>query len=62
MNIGIIGLGKMGQNHLKELSKNENFKIKALLDLKLNENLAYPFFDNIDDFDDFDDDCVRYIY
>lgn len=58
MNIGIIGLGKMGQNHLKELSKNENFKIKALLDLKLNENLAYPFFDNINDFLSTDLDCV----
>ncbi|EDO6584883.1 gfo/Idh/MocA family oxidoreductase, partial [Campylobacter coli] len=39
MKIGIIGLGKMGQNHLNELGKNKNFKINALFDMVENKNL-----------------------
>lgn len=31
--IGIAGLGKMGQNHLRELQKNPNFQVNALFDL-----------------------------
>ncbi|WP_297193033.1 Gfo/Idh/MocA family oxidoreductase [uncultured Campylobacter sp.] len=58
MNIGIIGLGKMGQNHLKELSKNENFTIRALLDLRIDRDIQYPFFDNIDTFLRTELDCV----
>ena len=58
MRIGIIGLGKMGQNHLKELSKSENFKISALLDLNINKDTPYPFFDDVNSFLDNDLDCV----
>ncbi|MBM0637661.1 Gfo/Idh/MocA family oxidoreductase [Campylobacter sp. VicNov18] len=50
MTIGIIGLGKMGQNHLNELAKNPHFQINALYDLKQNHTLNYPFFDNLNDF------------
>ncbi|EAI5137555.1 gfo/Idh/MocA family oxidoreductase, partial [Campylobacter jejuni] len=45
MKIGIIGLGKMGQNHLNELSKNSHFKLNALFDLCKNPNLN--IFDDI---------------
>ncbi|TKX34324.1 Gfo/Idh/MocA family protein [Campylobacter taeniopygiae] len=53
MKIGIIGLGKMGQNHLNELARNSHFKINALFDLYQNSNLSQfdnIFFDNLDEF------------
>lgn len=49
MKIGIIGLGHMGKNHLKELKNNSNFKLNALFDIqKFSSDI--PFFDNLDDF------------
>ncbi|MBK1973533.1 Gfo/Idh/MocA family oxidoreductase [Campylobacter sp. TTU-622] len=49
MKIGIIGLGHMGKNHLKELKNNPNFKLNALFDIqKFSSDI--PFFDNLDDF------------
>lgn len=53
MKIGIIGLGKMGQNHLNELSKNSHFKLNALFDLCKNPNLNIfddIFYDDLDKF------------
>lgn len=53
MKIGIIGLGKMGQNHLNELSKNKHFKINALFDLHKNSNLSFYeniFYDDLEQF------------
>lgn len=53
MKIGIIGLGKMGQNHLNELSKNSHFKLNALFDLYKNPNLNIfdvIFYDDLDKF------------
>ncbi|RQD67297.1 gfo/Idh/MocA family oxidoreductase [Campylobacter hepaticus] len=50
MKIGIIGLGKMGQNHLNELTKNPHFKINALFDLVQNEKSHQPFFNKLEDF------------
>lgn len=53
MKIGIIGLGKMGQNHLNELSKNSHFKLNALFDLCKNSNLNIfddIFYDDLDKF------------
>lgn len=47
--VGILGLGKMGLNHLNELSKNENFKINALYDIR-KIDISFPFFENLDDF------------
>ncbi|QOR05024.1 Gfo/Idh/MocA family protein [Campylobacter cuniculorum] len=58
MKIGIIGLGKMGQNHLKELSKNPKFTINALFDLNQNLNSHAPFFQNLDEFLAQNNDCV----
>lgn len=50
MKVGIIGLGKMGQNHLNELSKNNNFIINALFDVVQNKDFNAPFFTNLDEF------------
>lgn len=50
MRVGIAGLGKMGQNHLRELQKDGNFDICALYDLKKNADFKEPFFVNLDDF------------
>ena len=61
MRIGIIGLGKMGQNHLNELSKNSHFKLNALFDLYKNPNLnAFNniFYDNLDKFLDQNNDII----
>lgn len=58
MKIGIIGLGKMGQNHLNELGKNKNFKINALFDMVENKNLNAPFFTNLDEFLNQDNDII----
>lgn len=61
MKIGIIGLGKMGQNHLNELSKNSHFKLNALFDLYKNPNLnAFNniFYDNLDKFLDQNNDII----
>ncbi len=58
MKIGIIGLGKMGQNHLNELGKNKNFKINALFDMVENKNLNAPFFTNLDEFLNQDNDIT----
>lgn len=58
MKIGIIGLGKMGQNHLNELGKNKNFKINALFDMVENRNLNAPFFTNLDEFLNQDNDII----
>ncbi|OOX91748.1 oxidoreductase [Campylobacter coli] len=58
MKIGIIGLGKMGQNHLNELGKNKNFKINALFDMVENRNLNAPFFTNLDEFLNQDNDIT----
>lgn len=41
--VGIIGLGKMGQNHLNELSKNSHFKVSALFDVVKNKEFNAPF-------------------
>ncbi|MBK1964646.1 Gfo/Idh/MocA family protein [Campylobacter novaezeelandiae] len=57
MKIGIIGLGHMGKNHLKELKNNSNFKLNALFDIqKFSSDI--PFFDNLDDFLKQDNDIV----
>ena len=58
MKVGIVGLGKMGQNHLNELSKNKNFKINALFDMVENKNLNAPFFINLDEFLNQDNDII----
>ena len=50
MRIGLIGLGRMGKNHLNELSKNENFKEIFLYDIVKNQDFAYPFYDNLNEF------------
>ena len=50
MKIGIAGLGKMGQNHLRELRKDSDFEVVALYDVAKNADFDEPFFDNIDDF------------
>ncbi len=50
MKVGIIGLGKMGQNHLNELGKNSHFKINALFDVVKNKEFNAPFFTNLDEF------------
>lgn len=50
MKIAVVGLGKMGQNHLRELLKNPKFTINALFDLKQNLDFGVPFFTNLDDF------------
>ncbi|KGI55696.1 Gfo/Idh/MocA family protein [Campylobacter sp. MIT 97-5078] len=47
MKIGIAGLGKMGQNHLKELQKNEQFQIYALYDTELKQDFNEPFFSDL---------------
>lgn len=48
--IGIAGIGKMGQNHLRELESNKGFDIKALFDLHKDSSFKYPLFNNIDEF------------
>ncbi|EAJ6684594.1 Gfo/Idh/MocA family oxidoreductase, partial [Campylobacter coli] len=58
MKVGIVGLGKMGQNHLNELGKNKNFKINALFDMVENKNLNAPFFTNLDEFLNQDNDII----
>ncbi len=60
MKTGIAGLGKMGQNHLRELCKNSKFKLKALFDLNKNLSLKNktPFFTNLEDFLKQELDCV----
>ena len=53
MKVGIIGLGKMGQNHLNELSKNNHFKINALFDLHKDLNLNsfnHIFYNDLEQF------------
>ncbi|RDU62102.1 gfo/Idh/MocA family oxidoreductase [Helicobacter sp. MIT 14-3879] len=40
----------MGQNHLRELEKNNLFNIVGLYDLHKKENINYPFFNNINEF------------
>ena len=50
MKIGIVGLGKMGQNHLRELLKNPKFTLNALFDVNQSLNLDIPFFTNLEDF------------
>lgn len=50
MKVGIIGLGKMGQNHLNEFKKNPRFKINALFDITKKQNFNFPFYDNFDEF------------
>ncbi|TQR33028.1 gfo/Idh/MocA family oxidoreductase [Campylobacter sp. MIT 99-7217] len=50
MRIGLIGLGRMGKNHLNELSKNENFKEILLYDIAKSQDFAYPFYENLDEF------------
>lgn len=58
MKIGIIGLGKMGQNHLNELSKNNNFVINALFDVVKNKEFNAPFFTDLDEFLDQNNDII----
>lgn len=58
MKIGIIGLGRMGQNHLKELLKNPKFTVNALFDLNQGLNFDLPFFTDLDDFLARDNECV----
>lgn len=50
MRIGIAGIGKMGQNHLKELESNPAFSIAAIFDLYKKDNFKYPLFNNIESF------------
>ncbi|NDJ26454.1 gfo/Idh/MocA family oxidoreductase [Campylobacter sp. MIT 12-8780] len=47
MKIGIAGLGKMGQNHLKELQKNEKLQLCALYDTELKQGFKEPFFNDL---------------
>lgn len=58
MKVGIIGLGKMGQNHLNELGKNSHFKINALFDVVKNKEFNAPFFTNLDEFLDQNNDII----
>ncbi|TKX32160.1 Gfo/Idh/MocA family protein [Campylobacter estrildidarum] len=61
MKIGIIGLGKMGQNHLNELARNSHFKINALFDLYQSPNLSQfnnIFFNDLDEFIKQDNDII----
>ncbi len=58
MKIGIVGLGKMGQNHFKELCKNPRFSLSALFDLNQNLALGPPFFTSLDEFLKQELDCV----
>lgn len=50
MRVGIVGLGKMGQNHLRELQKDGEFSVAALYDLKKNAEFNEPFFDDLGEF------------
>lgn len=50
MQVGIAGIGKMGQNHLRELESNKAFNIKAIFDLHKDSSFKYPLFNNIDEF------------
>ncbi|AJC84989.1 oxidoreductase, Gfo/Idh/MocA family [Campylobacter peloridis] len=50
MKIGLIGLGKMGKNHLKELEKNPNIKEIHLYDPFCKDEFKHFFHKNFDDF------------
>ncbi|WP_291949560.1 Gfo/Idh/MocA family oxidoreductase [Campylobacter sp.] len=50
MNIGLVGLGKMGKNHLKELKKNSNIGKICLFDPFCKEKFQYSLYDNFDEF------------
>ncbi len=50
MRVGIAGLGKMGQNHLRELQKDDEFSVVALYDLKKNAEFNEPFFTDLAEF------------
>ena len=50
MRFGIAGVGKMGQNHLRELQKNKNVELVALYDLQKNEDFKEPFYTRISEF------------
>ena len=50
MRVGIAGLGKMGQNHLRELQKDDEFNVVALYDLKKNAEFNEPFFTDLAEF------------
>ena len=50
MRVGIAGLGKMGQNHLRELQRDDEFSVAALYDLKKNAEFDEPFFDDLNEF------------
>ena len=50
MRVGIAGLGKMGQNHLRELQRNDEFSVVALYDLKKNAEFNEPFFTDLAEF------------
>ncbi|MCR6574264.1 Gfo/Idh/MocA family oxidoreductase [Campylobacter insulaenigrae] len=50
MIIGLIGLGKMGKNHLKELEKNSKIKQICLFDPFCKENFQHVLYDDFDSF------------
>lgn len=57
MKIGIVGVGKMGQNHLKELEYNPAFDITAMFDLR-QFTAKYPLFNDMEAFLDKELDIV----
>ena len=57
MKIGIVGIGKMGQNHLKELEYNPAFDITAMFDLR-QFTAKYPLFNDMETFLDKELDIV----